>query len=236
MALVVVGLDLAGSPRRTTGFCRLTGPRATLLRPLHEDGEILEATRAAHPDLVSIDAPLSLPRGRLRLEDRGAPHFRACDLELRARGIPFFPITLGPMRLLTARGMALRARLEAAGLRVIESYPGGAQDLLGMPRKQAGPERLRRALRRYGLTGDIERRGLTHDELDAATSAIVGRLHLVGRSQVLGDPAEGLLVLPRPRKGAGRRVPTPAVPGARAATTPAGGSRRRGPSRGSGAR
>ncbi len=196
MAYIAVGIDLAGSPRRTTGFCCLRGPRATRLRPLATDREILEEIRADAPDVVSIDAPLTLPRGRRRLGDRTAPHFRACDLALRARGIPFFPITLGPMRLLTARGMRLRRRLESEGLVVIESYPGGAQDVLGWPRKQDGVERLRRSLRGYGLTGDIERSGLTHDELDAATAAIVGRLYLTGGAEVLGDPTEGTLVLP----------------------------------------
>ncbi len=170
-----------------------------MLRPLGTDAEILAAVRAAAPDVVSIDAPLSLPRGRRRLGDRTGPHFRACDFALRARGIPFFPLTLGPMRMLTARGMRLKRRLESEGRRVIESYPGGAQDVLGWPRKQAGVEDLRRALLRHGLTGDVERVDLTHDELDAATAAVVGRMYLLGDAEALGDPQEGTLVLPAPR-------------------------------------
>jgi predicted nuclease with RNAse H fold len=195
----VVGLDLAGSARRTTGFCRLDGRFAVTLAPLHTDAEIEERIFASRPAIVSVDAPLSLPLGRADIEDRTGPHLRGCDRALLARRIRFFPITLGPMRMLTARGLRLRSRLESEGLRVIESYPGGAQDVLGFPRKQEGVERLRRALRRWGLTGDIARRGLSHDELDAATSAVVGRMVLDGAAEALGDPAEGLLYLPRRR-------------------------------------
>ena len=136
MAIVAVGIDRAVNPRRTTGFCGLTGPRSTRPRPLGSDREILEATREAAPDVVSIDAPLSLPRGLRRLGARTAPPFRACDLALRARRIPFFPITLGPMRLLMARGIRLGRRLEADGFVVIESYPGGAQEFSEGPARR----------------------------------------------------------------------------------------------------
>ena len=69
---------------------------------------------------------------------------------------------------------------EAQGVRVIESYPGGIQDMLGMPRKQAGIENLREALMRYGVKGDVRKEMITHDELDAITSAIVGKMFLEG--------------------------------------------------------
>ncbi|HME19265.1 MAG TPA: hypothetical protein VKF15_06005, partial [Nitrososphaerales archaeon] len=134
----VVGIDLAGSEKRDTGFCSMDVRMLCSTSVLHTDDEILEKTTAAHPMVVSIDAPLFLPRGRESLEVRGPPHFRECDLELRRMRIRFFPISLGPMRMLTARGMRLRAELEREGLEVIESFPGAIQDILGIPRKQAG--------------------------------------------------------------------------------------------------
>jgi uncharacterized protein len=194
---VVVGLDLAGSPGRSTGFCRLIGARTVRTAILHEDSEILEAIRAAHPRIVSIDAPLSLPTGRASLEARGPPHLRGCDRELLRRHIRFFPVTLGPMRMLTARGMRLASSLRASGYRVEESYPGAAQDIVGLPRKGAGVERLRRALRSRGFRGTIERRSTSHDELDAVLCAWVGRLCIEGRAETIGDPAEGTMILPR---------------------------------------
>jgi len=165
---------------------------------LGDDAEIVRAVTEAAPAIVAIDAPLALPRGRRSLDVPGPPHLRACDRELLDLGIRFLPVTLGPMRMLTGRGIALAAELRRRGFAVIEAYPGGAQDVLGLPRKGQGEERLRRALVRFGFRGAVERPGLTHDELDAITCAYTGREHLAGRSQVLGTPEEAELVLPRP--------------------------------------
>ncbi len=117
------------------------------------------------------------------------------------------------MRLLTARGMDLAGRLRREGFSVLEAYPGGAQDVLGLPRKRDGVEWLRRALVRFGFHGDVERRGATHDELDAILCAYTAREHAFGRSLVLGEPSEGLLVLPRPNGRRSRRR-RPTAPGA----------------------
>jgi len=181
--LVVVGVDLAGSPRRPTGVCVLRGVRART-RIAFPDEEILDAIAQARPDLVPIDAPLSLPAGRTTIQDRSGPHFRECDAELRRRGIRFFPITLGPMRMLTERGLALKARIEEMGYRVVECYPGGAQDLWGLPRQHHDLDGLRRGLEALGVRGLTE--AMTGDELDAVTAAWVGRLSLLGRGEMFG--------------------------------------------------
>jgi len=197
---VAVGLDLAGSPRRRTGFCALGPGLRTRTCVLGEDPEIVREVLSCRPAIVVIDAPLALPLGRRSLDVPGPPHLRECDRELSALGIRFFPLTLGPMRQLTARGMALAGQLSLHGLSVIEGYPGGAQDVLGLPRKGEGERRLQRALVRFGFRGDVARRPLTHDELDAIACAYTGREHLAGRSLVLGTPNEAELVLPRPRR------------------------------------
>jgi uncharacterized protein len=196
----VVGLDLAGSPHRATGCCVLRTQRSLEVSVVGDDPEILDTVIRARPELVVIDAPLSLPRGRATIDDRSGPHFRECDRELRRLGIRFFPLTLGPMRMLTVRGMTLAGALRRRGLEVLEGYPGGAQDLLGIPRKQAGVAKLQARLKREGFGGPLRTRSLTHDELDAVTIAWVGQMYLRGAGQVIGDPSEGLMVLPRPRK------------------------------------
>lgn len=201
MATYVVGVDLAGSERRDTGLCIMDTEMNCSTSIQHTDKEILSATFASAPSVVSIDAPLSLPRGRRSLEERGPPHFRECDRELQKMHIRFFPISLGPMRMLTARGMRLRSILESKGLEVVESFPGAAQDLLHMPRKQEGLTRLANALRGYGVKFDRSSRGLTGDELDAATSALVGLLYIRGEYRAIGDPTEGLMILPKPAPG-----------------------------------
>ena len=42
-----------------------------------------------------------------------------------------------------------------------------------MPRKQEGLEKLRKALADYAVKGDVHKSEITHDELDAITSALV---------------------------------------------------------------
>ena len=192
-----IGLDLAGSERRNTGFCLLDESMNSRTGILFADAEIISTTVEASPDVVSIDAPLFLPAGRVSLEHRGPPHLRECDRVLLRMGIRFFPISLGPMRKLTQRGMHLRSIFEGQGLKVIESFPGAIQDVLGMPRKNRGVETLRSALIRYGAKGDVKKKGITHDELDAITSAIVGKMYLEGDYTAIGDPAEGLMILPK---------------------------------------
>lgn len=192
-----MGIDLAGSPKRDTGVCVLEGPRRLRAFILHSDGEIRELVRSARPDLVVVDAPLSLPRGRRTIEDRSGPHLRECDRELLRLKLPFFPLTLGPMRMLTVRGMRLARSIARDGTSVVEGYPGGAQDLWKIPRKKAGELRLQRSLRTLGLAGDLVRRRLTHDELDAVTIAWVGWGYLKGQGVLIGDPDEGLMLLPK---------------------------------------
>jgi predicted nuclease with RNAse H fold len=192
---VVVGLDLAGSPGRNTGICILRGMTLTSCATVHTDEEILSAIGEADPDIVAIDAPLNLPPGRKTIEDRNGEHFRPCDRELLRRGIRFFPITLGPMRSLTKRGIALKEALSRRRCEVIEVYPGAAQDIWKIMRKQGGLSNLRKGLEKLGLRGLT--RGMNGDELDAATAALVGRLYLQGRAEVLGSVPEGAIVIPR---------------------------------------
>lgn len=187
---VVLGIDLAGSPRRPTGVCLLRGLRAHT-RVAFSDEDILNRVRQARPDLVPIDAPLSLPKGRRTIHDRSGEHFRDCDRELRRCGIRFFPVTLGPMRMLTERGLALNAKIRAMGYRAIECYPGAAQDVWGIPRQHQNRKELLTGLKRLGVRGVTE--AVTSDELDAVTAALVGRWFLLGRGEMLGG-ADGIVI------------------------------------------
>src|SRR5439155_1032285 len=100
---VVLGIDLAGSPRRPTGLCLLRGLSAQT-HVAFSDEDILNTVQQAQPDLVPIDAPLSLPKGRKTISDRGDEHFRDCDLELRRRGIRFFPVKPVPGKTKSVKG------------------------------------------------------------------------------------------------------------------------------------
>lgn len=198
--MVIVGIDLAGVERRDTGFCILRGFDARTYI-LHSDSQIIKETARTKPKVVLIDAPLALPKGRCCLRDdcecrQKGEHFRQCDLELRKLKIPFFPITLGPMRSLTERGIRIKDRLESEGLEVIETYPGGAQDIWHIPRKK-DLQGLRDGLRRLGIRGDIDKPDINDHELDAITCALVGKLFIEKAHLSLGDPEEILMILPK---------------------------------------
>ena len=190
----VVGIDLAGSPKRDTGICTLKKNRITLCSIIHTDQEILDYIEKANPALVTVDAPLHLPPGRKSIEDKNGEHFRPCDRELLRRGIRFFPITLGPMRLLTKRGIRLEKVLTRRGYQVVEVYPGAAQDLWNISRKQGGLSKLRKGLQRLGIKG--LRQKMNGDELDAVTAALVGQWFLNGKAEVLGNFRRGAIVIP----------------------------------------
>lgn len=200
-ALRIVGIDLTGSEKRASGWCLLSGREAEVASK-NSDDELIEATLDARPHLVSIDSPLCLPSGRISVEDADPKRaesgiMRECERELKRRGVNVYPCLIPSMQKLTARGIRLASALRERGIPVIESYPGAAQDIMRIPRKRAGLEWLKTGLREFGIVGDYETQKVTHDELDAITSALVGTFHLAGMSEALGTDEEAPLIIPR---------------------------------------
>ena len=196
----IVGIDLTGSEKRKSGWATVIGQELTTAL-VGSDAELIERTLAAKPFLVSIDSPLSLPSGRLTEfdDDPGRDVYgivRQAERQLRKRGINVYPALLPSMQRLTRRGVELAAILRKEGVCVIESYPGAAQDILGIPRKKTSLKHLVAGLRRFGyesLTGEAN---VSHDELDAATSALVGQFMLAGYWEALGSVEEDYLIVP----------------------------------------
>jgi len=198
----IVGIDLTGSERRATGWAVLQGNVAET-RSIITDDDLVKETLAANPDVVSIDSPLSVPEGWDRSQKQlvdGAPIYRRCELALKRMGISVFWCLLPSMQSLTSRGMRLADRLRQRGLHVIESYPGAAQDILGIPRKGLSLEELKWGLNRAGITGSYLKGRVTHDEVDAITSALVGLFYLADDYIALGTPREDYLIVPRSPK------------------------------------
>ena len=199
-AFRVVGIDLTGSEKRATGWAYMEGARAET-RLIKTDDEILEEIRSVDPDLVSIDSPLSLPQGRLHVrdDDPGRSRFgimRECERTLKRRGINVYPCLIPSMQGLTARGIRIAERLRSTGIPVIESYPGAAQDIMNIPRKRASLVQLKEGLRLFGVTGDFISKDVSHDEVDAVTSAVVGLFFWSGRYEALGNEQEDYLIVP----------------------------------------
>ena len=206
----IVGIDLTGSEARPSGWCILRGSEAETDR-IGTDNEIFTRALASRPTLISIDSPLSLPFGRERVEDDdpGRQQFgimRRCERELKRRGINVYPCLLPSMQRLTSRGMRLAQRFRSAGIPVIESYPGAAQDIMGIPRKGVSIEFSRQGLADFGFRGSFINTAVTHDELDAITSALVGSFFLSQRYEALRGPSEDALMIPDPKTGGHSRM------------------------------
>jgi uncharacterized protein YprB with RNaseH-like and TPR domain/predicted nuclease with RNAse H fold len=231
-----VGVDLTGSAARPSGWCLLDGPDAVTMC-LRTDEEILRHTMEARPDVVSIDSPLSVPRGR-KLVGKAAPAERRAASSATASACSsagestYIPVSSPSMRMLTERGIRLATLLRAEGVPVIESYPGAAQDIMRIPRKRAGLEYLIRGLADFGVRGNFVRRDVTHDEVDAITSGLVGTFFWCGRFEALGSEDEDYLIVPDLRTAQNgwheRRVVGISGPTAAGKTTPATALRERG--------
>ena len=198
--LRVVGIDLTGSEKRPTGWCLLTGNSA-VTRVISSDQDLIDQTIAAQPDIVSIDSPLSLPHGRKRIlfDQHGHVTFgimRECELTLKRRGVNVYPCLIDSMQKLTMRGIRLTKILRSRGIPVIESYPGAAQDIMGIPRKRAGLDYLKQGLGEFGISGEFLTTKVNHDEVDAITAAVVGLFFWSGKFEALGNEAEDYLIIP----------------------------------------
>ncbi len=191
--MIAMGIDLAAFEKNQTGIATVDENLNCVSFTVFSDNEIIMVAKLIMPDVILIDAPLSIPRGRSSIDDKGGPHFRKCDLQLRQLGIRFFPITLGPMRDLTKRGIKIKDALSRLGFSVFESYPGGVQDLLGMHRNKELGMLLNDLKLVLGLKGCFPE---SPHEADAATIAYLGIEYLKGRAVGLGDKDEGLLFLP----------------------------------------
>jgi histidinol phosphatase-like PHP family hydrolase/predicted nuclease with RNAse H fold/dephospho-CoA kinase len=193
----VVGIDLTAGDK-ATGIAYLDG-REVHTCSLTTDDEILAFIRGRKPRIVSIDSPLGLPGGGKEVNP-AAGIVRVAERDLSSIGIPAYPALIDSMKQLTLRGIRLKEAIAqfAKPPQVIESYPGAAQDILCIPRKQKSLSLLREGLRRLGLRGPgLDT--LSHDEMDAITAAIVGRYFESGMFAAMGIPSEAQLIVPKIR-------------------------------------
>jgi predicted nuclease with RNAse H fold len=198
-----VGIDLAGVPRRPTGIAVLRGGRLVRMGLASTDAEILAAAAAAgRRPAVAINAPLSWPLGRCCLDDdcpcRHDPgtRSRAFERTLARAGVP--ALATGLIKVLAWRGLRLAAALRESGIEPMEAYPFATLRILGLPWRGKRTPEGRRAIRR-GLAGLVAGRipaTAGEHELDALACALTAHLARTRRARTVGDPAEGLLVVP----------------------------------------
>lgn len=200
----IIGIDLTGSEDKESGWAYMVANRVRCKR-IKSDSEIIESIKQYNPDIVSIDSPLAYPKGRCcSRKDCDCSKYgimRNSERLLRHFGITVYPCLIDSMVNLTTRGMKLAKILRNMGYTVIESYPGVAQDVLMIPRKGKTVEEfyhLKQGLVSFGIVGDlIDNSDISHDEVDAITSALVGYFYLNEQYVGLGNEEEDYLIVPR---------------------------------------
>lgn len=207
----IVGIDLAGKTDSRTGLCLLVGSMAWT-EVAHTDESILRFVEEVRPDIISIDAPLSLPNGRSSVYDDdpardSAGIMRYCERELKRRNVNCYPALIRSMQELTRRGIDLAARFRKKGYPVIECFPGAAQDVVQLPRKRTDEALLKTGLSRFGIKGRFQEDAVCHDELDAITASLVGQFFISRYYEPLGIPEENDMIIPQRE----RRAPTHAL-------------------------
>ncbi|MCS7134467.1 MAG: DUF429 domain-containing protein [Candidatus Pacearchaeota archaeon] len=103
-----IGIDLAASQKRPSGFCILNKKAKTFL--IYSNEEIICEVKKAKPKVIAIDAPLSIPKGK----------YRKCDIEIIKAGIPIFSFRLPSLKKLAKRAINLKKKIR---FKIIETYP-----------------------------------------------------------------------------------------------------------------
>ncbi len=187
----ITGVDLAAIQKNITGICILS--REASLHGVRTDEELIREITAAGPEIIAIDAPLTLPRGRCCFakecdcRNQGG-NLRRADRELISSGYRVFPPGFSWMKDLTMRGVKVRKLLEKK-FRVIEVHPRTSLLALGWDEAD-----VYRYLKQKGYRNLKPR---NEHEYDAIVCAVTALLHLEGKTVVVGDAVEGQIVIPK---------------------------------------
>lgn len=190
----IVGIDYGNKYAGTTVICYNSRNEIKFVQSSKNadaDSFLLNELAYLHPDLIMIDAPLSLP-GVYWLGNEYRDHFfRSCDRELKAMS----PMFLGG---LTARAISLIKRLN--GTEVIETYPRKLVDILNLP--AAEYKNLQQDIRSFTeqlqiISGVIfnEAQITSWHHVDAFLALLSGLRYLEKDSLKYGNPEEGVIIV-----------------------------------------
>jgi len=176
-----------------------------------ENRDIVTLLNFYSPQVIAIDAPLSLPSGLCCLEEycHCRPKFprknRQCDQELRQQGIPCYPTSKKTfIKDLIYRGIKLKNSIDreaTQACQVIEVYPFASKVRLfgkAIPRKttKQGMTFVRNKLGDILPSIEPYLDMFNHDLCDAAVAAYTALLHHQNKVDALGNNAEGLIFIP----------------------------------------
>ena len=190
----IVGIDYGNKYAGTTVICYNSGNKIKFVQSSKNtdaDSFLLNELAYLHPDLIMIDAPLSLP-GVYWLGNDYRDHFyRSCDRELKAMS----PMFLGG---LTARAISLIKKMN--GTEVKETYPRKLVDILLLPYAQYKHDKqeLGPFANQLKLKSDVkfnESQITSWHHVDAFLALLSGLRYLGKIHQKYGIPEEGIVIV-----------------------------------------
>ena len=181
------GIDFGAKLSGNTSICFESDSQLKIIQcqtKVDADQWIVDQIDRIRPDLIFIDAPLSLPGVYRYLKGYKNYHYRRCDLEVKAMS----PMFLGG---LTARAMALKDRFE---IPFYEAYPAAFvrhrfRYLADYKRSHSQRHEL---LDNIGGMIRFESPVVTNDhQMDALICWVIGWLFYLDRHEVCGAELEG---------------------------------------------
>jgi predicted nuclease with RNAse H fold len=205
------GVTLRMSPQHPSALAVLNQQAHLVhLGLFNTDGELLQLAGTYQSRLIAIGSPLCLPTGLADLEPAAntpgtSPENRGRQLEreLGSLGIPcFFTARGSVIRPLIYRGIGLKGALQLRGFEVIEVYPPATKVILfgETALRHKGSRSVTYLKERLGslIAGLAEYRGtLDKNTSEALLNAYTALLHMGEGTDLLGDPQEGLLSIPK---------------------------------------
>jgi predicted nuclease with RNAse H fold len=198
--MLLCGIDYGSKMAGTTALCfREMGTGQTFFRKSgkNEDADqfLLEELQLHKPQVIFLDAPLSLPGIYRSLPGCHDYFYRQADRQLKAMS----PMFLGG---LTARAMQLQERLLQAGLPpACETYPAAQARLLDLPEEgyKKEPASIRPVVNKikqhYPLLHIDQESVASWHHVDALL-ALVGAIRFTeGRHEGYGDAVEGMILV-----------------------------------------
>jgi len=164
--VVVMGIDLAGSPKRRTGYAILRESYVLETGIVYTDKEIIDLVKKYMPRVVAIDSPLSMP----------IKGYRKVDIMMKRRGYRVLPPTWPSMKMLVYRAMKLVKEIRSIDREaiVIETHPLSAF-------KSSNCSSLYELLTKASITDNIDADTLSNDERDGLIAALVAYYYSLGK-------------------------------------------------------
>lgn len=219
MSVSVIGVALRANPYSESSIVCLEWnnggkPRISWLDVFSTDEGLLSTVKACRPQVVTIGSPSFLPRGLdcLEPECQCAPvpmhvRGRAAERELGKKGVRIFYTVKGSETTpLIYRAIKVCGKLRALGVEVIEASPPATKVLLfgdRLPKKRGrtgSKEQLRFLQRALGelieglVPSNYSR--LNESMCDALLNAYIAWLYAKNQAHSVGNPDEGLIMVP----------------------------------------